>query len=314
MLKVAVVGCGGISGVHVPAWESFEDCELVAICDVRPEMMDKYPGKRCYTDYKELLENEELDIVDICLPTYLHADYSIMAMEKGINVVCEKPISLDRADVERVYKCAEKNNVKFMVAHVIRFWPEYKFVKEIFDNQTYGKLLSGSMYRLGGFPKWTWDNWMSDEKRSGLTPYDLHIHDLDYMVYAFGKPNNAVTHRSKLPNQDYIHAVYEYDGFFLTGEASWYASCYPFGMRFRFQFEKAVIAMEHEGLKVFTDDGQIISVTGGGAEESGTINLPATNAYADELEYFKNCVIENKNADIVKPEELECVIDILNSF
>lgn len=314
MLKVAVVGCGGISGVHVPAWESFEDCELVAICDVRPEMMDKYPGKRRYTDYKELLENEELDIVDICLPTYLHADYSVMAMEKGINVVCEKPISLDRADVERVYSCAKKNNVKFMVAHVIRFWSEYKFIKDVYDNQTYGKLLSGSMSRLGGFPKWTWDNWMSDEKRSGLTPYDLHIHDLDFMVYAFGAPKKAITHRSKLPNQDYMHAVYEFGDFFLTGEASWYASCYTFRMRYKFQFEKAVIALEDSGLNVYTDDGRIIPVTGGASEESGTINLPATNAYAEELEYFKNCVLADKEADIVKPEELECVIDILNSF
>ena len=111
MLKIGIVGCGGISGVHVPGWNKLEDCEIVAICDVRQEMMDKYPGPRQYLNFDEMLENEELDIVDICLPTYLHAEYSMKAMEKGINVLCEKPVSLNREDVKKVYACAEKNGV-----------------------------------------------------------------------------------------------------------------------------------------------------------------------------------------------------------
>ena len=128
MLKVAVVGVGGISGAHIPAWEEMKDAKLVALCDIRPERMEKYEGKRCYTDIDELLKNEELDILDICLPTYLHADVACKAMDLGINVITEKPISLKNEDVERVYACAEKNNVKFMVAQVLRFWPEYELL------------------------------------------------------------------------------------------------------------------------------------------------------------------------------------------
>ena len=94
MLKVAVVGVGGISGAHIPAWEEMKVAELVALCDIRPERMEKYVGKRCYTDIDELLKNEELDILDICLPTYLHADVACKAMDLGINVITEKPISL----------------------------------------------------------------------------------------------------------------------------------------------------------------------------------------------------------------------------
>ena len=119
MLKVGLVGVGGISGAHIPAWEEMENAELVALCDIRPERMEKYSNKRCYTDFDEMLANEEFDILDICLPTYLHADFAVKAMEKGINVVTEKPISLKEEDVERIYSTAEKNNVKFMVAHVL---------------------------------------------------------------------------------------------------------------------------------------------------------------------------------------------------
>lgn len=192
MLKVALVGVGGISGAHIPAWESMDDAELVAICDIRPERMENYPDKRHYTDFDEMLEKEDVDILDICLPTFLHADFAVKAMEKGINVICEKPISLKREDVQRVYSTAKNNNVCFMIAQVLRFWPEYEVVKSIYDSGKYGKLLSASMRRLGGIPKWSWDDWMRDEKRSGLVPFDLHIHDLDFIVYAFGKPENAL--------------------------------------------------------------------------------------------------------------------------
>ncbi len=241
MLKIALAGVGGISGEHIPVWDKMEDAELSAICDIRPERMERYPEKRRYTDFNEMLAKEDIDILDICLPTYLHTDYAVKAMEKGINVICEKPVSLNESDVQRVYSAARKTNVKFMAAHVLRFWWEYELIKKIFDSGKYGKLLSGYMSRLGTCPKWSWDNWMKDPLRSGLVPYDLHVHDLDFMVYAFGKPVGVQSHRSKRPEQDYISAVYNYGDFFITAEAAWYAAPLPFGAGYRFQFEDAII-------------------------------------------------------------------------
>ena len=89
MLKVGLVGVGGISGAHIPGWLALDDVELVSLCDVRPEQMKKYPDIIHYTDFNEMLDNEELDILDICLPTNLHVEYAIKAMEKGINVLCK---------------------------------------------------------------------------------------------------------------------------------------------------------------------------------------------------------------------------------
>ena len=312
MLKVGLVGVGGISGAHIPAWDAMDDAALVAICDIRPERMEKYNDKRHYTDFDEMLEREEIDILDICLPTYLHADFAVKAMEKGIHVICEKPISLQREDVKRVYETAEKNGVNFMVAQVLRFWPEYEFLKEAYESGRYGKLLSGSMTRLGHYPQWSWDGWMMDEKRSGMVPFDLHIHDLDFMVYAFGKPNNLSCHRAKRPEQDYLNIVYEYDDFFITTEASWYAACYPFQAKFRFQFEKAIVAWDKE-LKVYDCEDNVLSVATGEGETGG-IELPKSNAYANEIRYFTDCVKAGTKPEKVKPEQLETVIDILKSL
>ena len=314
MLKIGLVGVGGISGAHIPAWEEMENAELVALCDIRPERMEKYSGKRCYNDIDEMLANEELDILDICLPTYLHADVACKAMEKGINVVTEKPISLKEEDVERVYSTAAKNNVKFMVAHVLRFWPEYELLKEIYDSKKYGKLLSGTMIRLGGYPKWSWDGWMMDEKRSGLTPFDLHIHDLDFMVYAFGLPKVAHQYRSKLPKQDFISLTYDFGDFSINSEASWYATCYPFTAEFRFQFEDAVVSNENGKMMIYLKDDEKIDLSQQAEGDTGAINLPKSDAYANEIIYFADCVKNNRPVEKVKPEELECVLKILNNI
>ena len=315
MLKVALVGVGGISGAHIPAWESREDAELVALCDIRPEQMENYPAKRRYTDFDEMLQKEEIDILDICLPTYLHADFAVKAMNRGIHVICEKPISLKKEDVRRVYDCAEKNKVHFMVAQVLRFWPEYEIVKDIYDKGVYGKLLSGSMRRLSARPGWSWDNWMQDERRSGLVPFDLHIHDIDFMVYAFGKPHTVSRFRAKRPEQDYINAVYDYGEFFLTTEAAWYNAPYNFSADFRFQFETAVVAWERGEMKIYEADGKTWCPISAAAEnDTGNIGLPASDAYANEINYFADCVVQNTCPDRVKPEELEEVIDLLNSL
>ena len=314
MLKVGLVGVGGISGAHIPAWEEMADAELVAICDIRTERMEKYPDKRHYTDFEEMLANEELDILDICLPTYLHADFAVKAMEKGINVICEKPISLKNEDVERVYSTAKKNNVKFMVAQVLRFWPEYELLKEIYDSKRYGKLLSGTMIRLGGYPRWSWDGWMMDEKRSGLVPFDLHIHDLDFMVYAFGMPKVSHQFRSKLPKQDFISVTYDFGEFSINSEASWYATCYPFTAEFRFQFEDAVVSNENGKMMIYLKDDEKIDLSQQAEGDTGSINLPKSDAYANEIIYFANCVKNNLPVEKVKPEELECVLKILNNL
>ena len=314
MLKVALVGVGGISGAHIPAWEERRDAELVALCDIRAEQMEKYKNKHCYTDFDEMLKNEEIDILDICLPTYLHAEFAIKAMNMGINVICEKPVSLNAADVARVYSTAKSNNVKFMVAQVLRFWPEYSIIKEIYDTGKYGRLISGHMGRLGVRPKWSWDGWMMDENRSGLVPFDLHIHDLDFIVYAFGKPKEFKDYRARSENQDYINSIYEYDGFFITTEAAWYDAPYPFAANFRFQFEKALAVFENHEMTIYEKDGKIFKPVSQSGEDTGDIGLPKSNAYSNEINYFADCVLSGAEPDRVKPAELETVISILKAL
>lgn len=316
MLKVGIVGTGGISRAHIPAWNAMAETELVALCDIRPEQMAEFPEQRHYTDFSEMLAKEELDILDICLPTYLHVDYAVKAMEQGIHVICEKPIAFREEDVDRAYNAARRNGVCFMIAQVLRFWPEYCLLKDIIDSERYGKLLSGYMCRLGVRPLWSWDNWMMDKERSGMVPYDLHVHDLDFLVYALGEPANVVQHRSQRPEQDYIANVYEYPDFFVTAEAAWYAAPMPFGAGFRFQFEEALVIYTGGVCSVYCNNGDVLDLSAAvaGNVDAGEVNLIQSDAYANEIRYFTDCVLENRFPDRVKQEELKTVIRILNSL
>lgn len=316
MLKVGMVGMGGISRAHVGGWLQIPEAKIIAVCDIREENVNEAAektGGKAYLDFDEMLANEQIDILDICLPTYLHADFAVKALEKGIHVLSEKPISLKLSDVKRVYSAAEKTGKNFMVAQVVRFWREYVCLKEAYDSGRYGKLLSGHMTRLGSTPKWSWDGWMRDPQRSGMVPFDLHIHDLDFMIYAFGTPKSMSCHRAGNANQDYFEAIYQYDDFFISGEAAWFDANYKFQCAFRFQFEEAVMELCDGVLTIYHKNGEVETLDKETGPENG-INLPQSNAYYNEIRYFVDCVLEGKPCDKVKPEELETVLKLIDQL
>lgn len=311
MLKVAVVGVGGISATHIPAWERMEDVEVVALCDINPEQMTQYPEKRCYTDMDEMLRKENLDIVDVCAPTYVHVELSRKALEKGIHVVCEKPLALDPADATMLYELAEKNNVLFMVAQVLRFEKNYLILKKLYEEKTYGRLLSLSMHRLCGMPNW--NDWMPCKEKSGLAAFDMHIHDLDFCIYAFGAPKNTVQHRTQGPGQDFVHGLYEYEDFFVSVEAGWFSAPYTFNAGFRAQFENAILESGNGKFTLLDAEGKYYDLKES-AEGPAAINLPPSNGYFNELRYFADCVRDDKPQEIVKKWEVETALTIAKAF
>lgn len=315
MLKVGLIGCGGISGAHVPAWQAMDDVELIALCDIRPEKMQRYAVRKQYTDFDAMLAEKQLDIIDVCLPTYLHCEYALRSMEKGINVITEKPIALREEDVHTLYAAAKKHNVKYMVAQCLRFWDDYDLIKQIYDSGRYGRLLSAHMWRLGSYPGGGWNQWYYKEELSGLIPFDLHIHDLDFLVYAFGLPKDYRFKRQKLPEQDYLSVEYDYGDFFITTEASWYQAKYPFTMGFRFQFEEAVVALENKELTIYDSHGNRIKpYSDDVTENQSDFELPSGDAYANELRYFADCVKNDRPVEKVDKDSLLAVLKILNEM
>ena len=114
MLKIGIIGTGKIcQGVHLPAYDKIDDVEIVALCDIDENKLnslkEKYPKARLYTDFEEMLNKEELDAVDICTPNNIHSKAAIYALNKGVNVMCEKPDAVSVIEAEKMKEAAEKS-------------------------------------------------------------------------------------------------------------------------------------------------------------------------------------------------------------
>ena len=189
-MKVGVIGCGGMGTTHylsLKVLSSQMDVEVVALADCREEFLQKaaaeFPEARTYTYGMELIERENLDAVHICLPSYLHTEHAVAAMKKGMNVLVEKPVCLTREEGELLLETQKETGVKVMVGQVVRAFDEYRYLKEVYDNKTLGKLKSIVMQRVSGNVRWGFEGWFHDEKKSGSVVLDLHIHDLDFLRY-----------------------------------------------------------------------------------------------------------------------------------
>lgn len=315
MLRVGIVGVGGIGVVHALNWDAVPNAELVAVCDVRPERFEKVENKSVatYTDMKTMIEEVKPDIVDICTPSYLHIEHARVALEYGCHVLLEKPVSLKEEDIDGLYALAQQKGVKLMIAHVVRFWYEYVKLRELVLSQEYGRVLNAYFARLSGVPRLSFENWMQCKSKSGLVPFDLHIHDLDFIVHTFGAPKSWQVKRSTQTSSDFMFVQYDYGDFFINCEASWFDGAYPFQCRFRVQFEKAVVEAVGGVVTVYTPDDQVHSFEEVVKGKTG-INLPTSNAYANELCYFADCVEQDKPIDMVPKEELKTVLHILESM
>jgi len=146
MVNIAIVGAGFIGKIHSDSYKQINNARVVAVVDKVKDKGSKLAdehGASYYSDINECLEKEDIDNVDICVPTFLHAELAIRAADAGKNVFCEKPMALSLDEADRMIEAVERNGVKGMVGHVIRFWPEYIKAKEIVDSGKLGKPLYG---------------------------------------------------------------------------------------------------------------------------------------------------------------------------
>ena len=128
-MRIGLIGCGGISERHLPELASAHGAGIWALCDIDTEKLnragDRYniPPERRYTDYRQLIDNGEVDAVDICTPNYLHVPMAGYAAERGKHFCCEKQLGINTDETIRLKQLAEKNKVKSMVCFSYRFLP-----------------------------------------------------------------------------------------------------------------------------------------------------------------------------------------------
>jgi predicted dehydrogenase len=293
MVNVGIIGMAGIAGAHLGGYDRCADAQVVACCDIDIEKARKREEQdaRAYQDYRDLLADPAVDAVSICLPTFLHAEVTVAALGAGKHVLCEKPMALNVAECDRMLAAADAAGRVLMVAHCIRFWPEYQALQAIVEGGAYGAVQSAVFIRLGGLPAWSAGGWMRDPARSGGAILDLHIHDADYVAYLFGLPRSV---RARGVETEFgindLRVEYDYgDGRMIAAESAWYPSeHYPFQAAFRVALERAVVQLA--GGKPLTVYPTVMPPF----EPA----LPPGDGYANEVADFIRCIVRGVQPEI----------------
>ncbi len=318
MLRVALIGCGTISGAHIPAYYALEnagrDIRLVAACDIRPEQKAKLRSAlvseersneiRFYTDFKEMLDKEEVDMVDICLPTFLHREVAVHALERGYHVLCEKPMALTDEDCRAMLKAAERAEGRLMIAQCVRFFNPILYLKEALEDGRFGKPLSACFRRLSP-PPMGWQGWFRDFSLSGSCLTDLSIHDIDAMRYLFGEPKGFhATASTKLYKRDAVQVNFEYDGMAVTVIGSEQFDKVPFSSDGFVCFEHATVLCHPDlSVTVYPEEG-----------ESFKPAFDSLTGYAREIDYFRGLIASGEENKKCPPEDSQKTIALINQI
>ena len=302
MIKIGLIGCGFMGQMHANCYKNIDGVKVVAVADVRREKAEEIAfGADIYSDGYDLINNAEVDAIDICLPTYLHADYAIKAMEKVKYVFVEKPVALTSEQTAKMLKKQEETGARVQVGQVIRFWDEYVELKNIIDNKVYGKVINANFRRISPRPTWGWNNWLLNPELSGGASQDLHIHDTDYVLSVFGTPKKFSSVKNSVGEKNsYINTVMQYDGFVVGVEGTWdLPSTHPFEATFRVVFEKATVENAGGKFLCYTDNGaneiKINKLDLKNEYKGG--NIPDLGGYINELIYFTNKIKNNEPID-----------------
>ena len=180
--KAAIAGCGGISSVHVDSLTLMPDVEITAVCDPDSDKTARCPFK-AYSDYEALVDDSDIDVLHICLPHFLHAPAAIYAMERGINVLCEKPMSISIPESEAMLKAAADNSAALGVIFQNRYNPGSQLIKNAIAGGSLGKIKSGR-FKVTWFRdedyylKSTWRGKWATEGGGVIINQSIHTFDL----------------------------------------------------------------------------------------------------------------------------------------
>ncbi len=348
MIRVGIVGIGFMGWIHWLAYQKIRGAQVVAIStrDKRRLAGDWRgiqgnfgpPGEQvdlkniaAYGDLDELLADERIDLVDITLPTYLHADTAIRALRAGKHVLCEKPMALRMSDCRRMVAASKKavgwasptRNGKrrpslvggahptaprplLFIGHVLPFFPEYNWALKVASSGKYGRVLGGAFRRVIVDPPWAKNFWSAEH--IGGPMLDLHIHDAHFIRLLFGMPASVMTQgrmRNGLPA--FWHTQFRFADRNLTVEATSGTIDQPgrpFTHGFEIHLERATLAFE---FAVIGGDARylcepVLLDNKGGVQHPKLAGGDPVDAFVDELSEVARSIRAGRPSKILGAE------------
>ena len=309
-MNVAVVGLGFMGVTHIKAYQQLKLAKIVAVCDsVRVPVNGVLAGVtgnvsgsgdldlgrqvKVYRVLDELLADREVDLVDLCVPTPLHAEQSIAALKAGKHVLCEKPLALSSAPARKIVQAAESASGFFMPAMRMRFWPGWSCLKQVVEEEPYGKVQAARFRRMSATPGWSKATYASG-KQTGGALFDLHVHDTDFVQFLFGRPAGVFSTGVARGGDSVDHVVTQYfykGGPAVYAEGSWllYGN---FNMSYTVLCERATLDYD------MARGAEALMITEAGKKPQ-VVKLDGADGYSREILHMLEAVQSGKAPKVV---------------
>ncbi len=326
-VRIGLVGCGVIGNMHLEIWAKQENVSIVAVCDIVPEKAQKAAeqyGAKAYTEMADMLAVEDLDAVDICTWSGIHAEQGIMAIEAGLHTLVEKPIDLDLDRIDKLIDLADQKNKLLACIFQYRFSPEIRRANELIKDGKLGKIISCSTY-----VKW-WrsqayydaDAWRGTWRYDGGVLSNQAIHSIDQLCWMAGpiaevEFARVETAMHKMEAEDFATAVVRFESG-ATGVIEATTCAYPgFGQRTEIFGDKGSASFDSNKVVSFNINGEEIDLSsakddseGDGRSDPKAIGLAGHEAQMVE---FVNCIL-NGGKPTVDGREARIAVDALTKI
>ncbi len=307
-MRVGIIGTGDMGSEHLKAWNKLG--VEVSAC-LKHSSSSKLPAFResgipDFTEFEDFIRN--VDIVDICVPTDLHASFVDLSARAERSIVCEKPLARTLSEACGMVRICKQNNVRLFPAHVVRFFPEYKNARDMVMQGNLGRAAVVRLSRESHSPKKDGENWLLDSTRSGGLILDFMFHDFDFALWAFGPVRTVFAKSTAVSNpdvrSDHVLAVLEHEGGTLTHIQGSWALPYP---EFRTGFE---IAWTDRLLKFDSTDSSPLRMhlkpSGESGREESPISSPVSRSpYETELACFYSALVHGTDVPVSPEDAIE---------
>jgi predicted dehydrogenase len=321
-VKVAVVGLGYMGVTHLRAYLAMPSARIVTVCDAvrlpvggvlkgvagnvkKIDDINLGPHVKVFRKLEEVLADPEIDLVDLCTPTPLHAEQAIAALKAGKNVLCEKPLARSAASAREILKVAESSPGFLMPAMCMRFWPGWSWLKQTVEQGAYGKVLAARFRRVSERPGWSQQGTYTGGMDLGGALFDLHIHDTDYVQFLWGRPKGVFSTGviDAAGSIDHVVTQYIYPGGpAVYAEGNWLQMT-GFNMAYTIHCERAALDFD---LALGADTVKISEP----GQPTRSIQCHEPDGYSAEIGYFVECVASRRRPTIVTAHDGMTALEI----
>lgn len=313
-VNIGIVGLGFMAATHVKAYRHIPEARIHTVCNPSGRCLDgdltKVGGNigandpvrldmkqiRGTREFNDLLADPAIELIDICTPTLQHPEMFAAALRAGKHVICEKPLARTSALAREMVSAAQAAKTYAMPAMCLRFWPEWAWLKSVIEMNSYGRVLGARFRRMAEPPGWGQKHF-GNGAQSGGALLDLHIHDVDFVNFLFGRPKRVFAQGYTKYTGAIDHVVAQFEvasGAIVHAEGSWaMAPGFGFSMGYTVNFENATadydIARAPENvLKLYR-----------AGEPAESVRCEGPDGYVGELRHFVDCILHGRPPSVV---------------